>query len=332
MKYNNILITGAFGYLGANLAINLKTNFPNKNIVAFDFSLSSNKRLSDKFELLGIKTITCKRVTSDLLNQFGNFDLLLDCLADSYTYFNENYGIDFNSNLKTIYNLCGKYKTDIILMSSNNIYPVPFINMLPYKDVYTRYICSAEQFSGIPENFTTLGPKSSKGTIYDFNEQLLSDYSKKFSLKYIINRCGNIAGPLDQAISHQNMFSQIIKRYLFNKGNFSDFYQNPKQVKDILHIEDFLSLVTKQIEKLDAVSDKVFNIGGGIQCSLSYIETIEFLNKITNCHKAIEPIENKSNEYCRIFYVNPGELRNNYNWRPVYKPREILEDIMESMS
>jgi CDP-paratose 2-epimerase len=40
------------------------------------------------------------------------------------------------------------------------------------------------------------------------------------------------------------------------------------QVRDLLHVEDLYRLVSKQVAQITNHSGKVFNVGGGLKCSV----------------------------------------------------------------
>ena len=54
---------------------------------------------------------------------------------------------------------------------------------------------------------------------------------------------------------------------------------NGKQVRDVLHASDVVNLYFKASEKIDSIKGNVFNIGGGIQNSLSLLELFNFLEQ-----------------------------------------------------
>jgi len=54
---------------------------------------------------------------------------------------------------------------------------------------------------------------------------------------------------------------------------------NGKQVRDLLYASDTVNLYLSAAEKIDTLSGQVFNIGGGMENSLSLLELFDFLEK-----------------------------------------------------
>ena len=59
----------------------------------------------------------------------------------------------------------------------------------------------------IDENFNVLKPKSIYGFTKLASEMLIEEFSYAFGLKYIINRCGVISGPLQFGRQDQGFVS-----------------------------------------------------------------------------------------------------------------------------
>jgi CDP-paratose 2-epimerase len=52
-------------------------------------------------------------------------------------------------------------------------------------------------------------------------------------------------------------------------------------VRDLLHIQDLVNLIEKQIARIEEFRGQVFNVGGSTYSSLSLQETTELCQKIT---------------------------------------------------
>ena len=72
---------------------------------------------------------------------------------------------------------------------------------------------------------------------------LIEEFSYQFSLKYIINRCGVISGPLQFEKQDQGFVSLWLWRHL-NRLNIKYMGYGGKghQVRDVLHIDDLKNL------------------------------------------------------------------------------------------
>jgi CDP-paratose 2-epimerase len=80
MRYKNILITGGAGFVGSNIALSLKRDFPSLNITCLD----NLKRRGSELSLARLKNADIEFIHGDVRNpedlQFEDIDLLLDAL------------------------------------------------------------------------------------------------------------------------------------------------------------------------------------------------------------------------------------------------------------
>ena len=60
-------------------------------------------------------------------------------------------------------------------------------------------------------------------------------------------------------------------------GKKINIFGDGKQVRDALHIDDLVSLYEILIKKSNRLNSNIFNVGGGINNTLSILELIDFL-------------------------------------------------------
>ena len=95
---------------------------------------------------------------------------------------------------------------------------------------------------------------------------LIKEFSYQFDIKYIINRCGVISGPLQFGKQDQGFVSLWIWRHLNkHKLNYIGYGGFGHQIRDVLHISDLLELILIQIKKLNKIYNQTFTVGGSNQ-------------------------------------------------------------------
>ena len=104
-------------------------------------------------------------------------------------------------------------------------------------------------------------------------ELMVQEYGDAYGLRYIINRCGLITGPWQMARTDQGVIVYWLASHFFRRPlRYIGFQGTGKQVRDLLHIEDLCELIVLQIDDFARFHGHLFNVGGGVECSLSLLE------------------------------------------------------------
>jgi CDP-paratose 2-epimerase len=129
---------------------------------------------------------------------------------------------------------------------------------------------------GITEEFPTDGSRSLYGTTKLASELLIEEYNAAFGVQTIVNRCGVITGPWQMGKVDQGFFVLWAARHLYDGTlYYSGFGGKGHQVRDVLHIADLFDLMNRQVDCFERHSGQVYNVGGGLGCSISLAELTE---------------------------------------------------------
>ena len=342
MKYKTILITGGAGFIGSNLAISFKRKYPAVRIIAID----NLKRRGSELNLRRLKDEEIEFIHRDIRNPEDlyfeqDISLVIECSAEPSVMagFGDNPAYIINTNLTGTINcleLCRKHKADIVFLSTSRVYPYNIINKLKTIETDTRLIWRDRQSvnvigwspAGIDVNFDLNGPKTLYGATKLSSEFLLEEYIANYGIKGVINRCGVIAGPWQFGKVDQGVFTLWMLAHYFKKPlKYIGFGGKGKQVRDLLHIDDLFCLIDLQVSKLDTVSGKVYNVGGGTQVSLSLLETTKLCQEITgNRLKVGVDSKNRPGDIA-IYLSNNKKVSSELSWQPTHTAKEILSDI-----
>src|SRR5690606_37641735 len=79
-------------------------------------------------------------------------------------------------------------------------------------------------------------------------EHMIEEFADSFGLAAVINRCGVIAGPWQMGKVDQGVFSWWLLSHLFGRDlAYIGHGGTGKQVRDLLHIDDLVDLVSLQL-------------------------------------------------------------------------------------
>ena len=325
-----ILITGGCGFVGSNIAIYLKKNLKKVQIYSLDNlsrkGSSLNKKRLDKKK---IKNFNINIENFNKLKLLPKFNLIIDCCAEPAIEASK-YDTDrvFNTNLLGTFNVlkkCIKDKANIIFLSSSRVYSIEKLRYLVKKTNLSKPLRIKYK---INENFAT----SSVSSLYGFtklaSEKLIQEMFYKTNLKFIINRFGVIAGPWQFGKQDQGFVPLwVAKHFLKKKLSYIGFGGKGHQVRDILHINDACKIILIQIKKIKKINNKIFNIGGEINNSISLKDLTIKCEELTKNKIKFKSILKTSSYDIPYFVTDNSKLKKIYKWKPSRNIDKILKDI-----
>ena len=261
-------------------------------------------------------------------------DLIIDCCAEAAVEVSKRE-LDkvFFTNLVGTFNILKKAKIDkakLIFLSSSRVYPLTLLNNLVKQKKMNKKI---RFFKKIDENFSLDGPRSIYGFTKLSSEMLIEEFSYQFGIKFIINRCGVISGPLQFGKQDQGFVSLWLWRHLNKKKlNYIGYGGKGHQVRDVLHIDDLKKLIFLQIKKLNKINNKIFTVGGSIKNKISLIELTKICQKITGNEIKIGKIKKTSNYDIPVFITNNSKVSKTYGWKVKKDIYEISQDVYKWLS
>ena len=322
-----ILVTGGCGFVGANICLALKK----KSNKVFSLDNLSRKSSVLNFEILkkkGIKNYKIDIFNEKKIQKLIKFDLIIDCCAEAAVEVSKK-DIDrvFNTNLIGTFNLLKKAKKDkskIIFISSSRVNSIIEINNIIGKKNLKKKIKINKR---INENFDTLKPKSLYGFTKLASELLIEEFSYAFGLKYIINRCGVISGPMQFGKQDQGFVSLWVWKHILNKNlKYIGFGGHGNQVRDVLHIDDLVSLINLQIKKLNKIYNKKICVGGSKKSNTSLKNLSSICQKITGNKLKYTKIK-KTSIYDIPYFITDNTAANKiYKWQPKKNIIDIVKD------
>ena len=323
-----ILITGGCGFVGANIAL-----FLNSKGYKIE-SLDNLSRKGSNYNLNLLKQNKIKNYKIDIsnykkLSKLPKYDLVIDCCAEAAVEVSrKNIDKVINSNLIGTLNILKKVKQDsskILFLSSSRIYPINESNKLIKSKFIKKKIIQKKMFG---EKDNIQGAKTIYGLTKLTSEMLIEEFAYAFKIKYLINRCGVISGPLQFGKQDQGFVSLWVWNHL-NKRNmkYIGFGGNGFQLRDVLHINDLCELILKQIKKFNKINNKLFTVGGSWKSNTSLKELTKICEKITNNKIGFKRVK-KTSIYDIPYYISDNRLVSKvYKWKPKNNVFNVVNDM-----
>ena len=343
-QYETILITGGAGFVGSNMSVFLKREYPYARVDAFD----SLKRRGSELNISRLRESGVEFIHGDIRNpedlELGyKVDLLLECSAEPSVLagYGESPQYLINTNLVGTINcleVARKNRADVIFLSTSRVYPYERINNIRAVEDETRFEWSEIQDEYIPGwsrdginvDFTLSGPKTLYGATKLCSEILLQEYIKMYGLRGIINRCGIITGPWQFGKVDQGIVSLWVASHVFQKDlSYIGFGGTGKQVRDFIHVEDLFNLLQLQLEQIDSCNGEIFNVGGGKKQSFSLLELTKVCEEVTGNRINILPMQGNRPGDIKIYLSDCAKVQQLLDWKPRIDLFATIKEIAE---
>lgn len=335
-----ILITGGAGFVGANLALALAARHADWEVVAFD----NLKRRGAELNLPRLREAGVRFVHGDVrdladLTAVDRCDAIVECSAEPSALAGRDGATDYavRTNLIGAWHcleLARRDEAQVVFLSTSRVYPVAGLNRLALEETGTRFELAAEQPlpgaspAGIAEDFPLDGARTLYGTTKLSAELLIAEYRDAYGLRTAVNRCGVIAGPWQMGKVDQGVFTHWMLAHLLGGSlSYIGFGCTGKQVRDLLHVDDLIDLVERQLLEPEAWDGTTANVGGGRECSLSLAETTTLCREITGRTIPIgrDAVDRPGD--VPVYVSDCARLFGSTDWRPRRTARDVLEDI-----
>ncbi len=328
-----ILITGGCGFVGTNIALHLAKKKYKIHC------LDNLSRKGSKYNLELLKKNYIKNYNFNINNQkvikkLPKYNLIIDCCAEAAVEISKKK-IDkvINTNLIGTINILKKAKKDkskIIFLSSSRVYPIDQLsNIIKNKNIKKNLPIKKT----ISEAQPTKGAKSIYGLTKFASEMFIEEFSYAFGIKYLINRCGVISGPLQFGKQDQGFVSLWIWRHLNKKKlNYIGYGGHGNQVRDVLHIKDLCDLIHIQIKNLKKINNRLFTVGGSKKNFTSLKNLTLLCQKITGNKIKIGKIS-KTSIYDIPYYITDNRnVLKTYKWKQKKTMYDIVKDTYKWLS
>jgi len=337
-----LLITGGAGFVGSNLAVSLATRHPDWEVVALDNLYRRGSELNlPRLEEAGVEFVKGDVREPGDLAEVAKIDAMVECSAEPSVMsgVDGDTGYLVHTNLTGAYNCLELARRDsafFVFLSTSRVYPVAPQVDLKLEEEETRFELAAEQDvrgvspAGISEDFPLEGARTLYGATKLAAELLVEEYRAALGVPAVIDRFGVIAGPWQMGKVDQGVFTHWMLAHEFrNPLSYIGFGGHGKQVRDLLHVEDLVDLVERQLLDPQKWDGSTVNAGGGREISLSLLETTALCQKLTGNEVPITPVAETRQGDVPIYLSDCSRLFGLDEWRPRRSAEQVLADIHE---
>ena len=319
-----LLVTGGCGFVGSNLAAeamrrgwqvaafdNLYRHGSASNLEwmrgkgAFEFVHGDIRNLTDVMRLV-------ESQRPDAIFHLAGQVAMTTSLADPR--------MDFEVNAVGSHNLLEAVRRHapraaILYSSTNKVYGD--LEQFRYREAETRFEC-VDRPRGFDET-TPLDFHSPYGCSKGAADQYIRDYTRVYGLNTVVFRHSTMHGGQQHATFDQGWIGWFCQKALEirrdgGKGEVS-ISGTGKQVRDVLHVRDVVSLYFAALERIEAVRGEVFNIGAGVENSLSLVELFALLERVLGVEIAVRRGPQRMGDQ-RVFIADCAKAARLLDWRP----------------
>ena len=345
-----ILITGGAGFVGSNLALSLRAELPDAEVVCMDNLYRRGSELNvPRLQAAGAQ-FHRGDVRDPAAFPTGPFDFLIECSAEPSVLAGQDGSPDylFQTNLVGAYNCLEKarqWQSKFIFLSTSRVYPIARLEAHPWREEPTRFTWEDHGTNGISsrgvsESVDLTGARSLYGYTKLSAEQLIEEYRATYGLRAVINRCGVIAGPWQFGKVDQGVASLWVLAHHFQRPlSYIGYGGTGKQVRDFLHVADLCDLIREQIQNFDHWDGWLGNVAGGLAHSASLCELTAICREVTGRETPITSVPANRPNDLRIFIADCTRLNHklsdpvsglrspaSVSWRPQRDVRRIVQD------
>jgi CDP-paratose 2-epimerase len=335
-----LLITGGCGFLGSNLASdalargdelvvfdNLYRNGSRENLTWLQTQGKFNFEHGDIRNQNDITRVTQAFKPDTIFHLTGQVAMTTSIA---------NPRMDFEVNVMGTHNLLEAVRqhvpnATVVYSSTNKVYGD--LEQYTYAETDTRYQC-IEHPNGFDEQ-TQLSFHSPYGCSKGAADQYMLDYARIFGLKTVVFRHSSMYGGRQFSTYDQGWVGWFCQKAIEvgkdkNATSFT-ISGTGKQVRDVLHGDDMKRLYIAAVNHIESAKGQAFNVGGGIENSLSLLELFALLEEIANVKLSYTKLPMRESDQ-RVFVADLAKTTQLLQWQPMVSAQEGVARMVEWVS
>ena len=299
-----VLITGGAGFIGSNLADRLAS--AGCEVVVFDALARAGvernlawlqmrhpgRILHVAADVRDADAVTAAAEGTDAIFHLAAQVAVTSSLSDP----RDDFGVNLTGTLNVLEAArAGGAGAPVIFASTNKVYgALDDVALVQLNDAYLpedRELRASGVGESRPLDFHTPYGCSKGGA-----DQYVLDYARSFGVPTCVLRMSCIYGPRQMGTEDQGWVAHFLIRALDGEG--VSIFGDGRQVRDILHVRDAVAAYVAAWERIDAVSGRAFNLGGGPRNAVSLRQVLAHIEGLVG-----DPIRT---EFCEW---RPGDQR-----------------------
>lgn len=217
--------------------------------------------------------------------------------------------------------------TIVLYSSTNKVYGS--LEGLNYREVDSRYEL-VDYPNGLNESFPLDG-HSPYGCSKLTGDQYVRDYSRMFGMRTVVFRHSSMYGGRQFATYDQGWVGWFCQKALEMQNPKSPAFTisgDGKQVRDVLHACDLIRVYQLAVKHINTSSGQIYNIGGGMDNSLSLLELFEMLEAVTGFPMRFEKLDWRNGDQ-KVFVADVNKARKDFDWTPIVPKQDGIRKMVE---
>ncbi len=336
-----VLITGGAGFVGSNVAAHLLAR--GEQVAVFD----SLARHGASENLAWLRSLGLTDFThGDIRNPFDVEQVIRRLHPDvifhlagqvAMTTSVESPRRDFEINVLGSVNVLESIRlhspaTAVVYASSNKVYGnLSHLNLIEAPTRYQpAYDPSLPASGGIDES-TPIEFHTPYGCSKGAADQYMLDYARGFGLRTVVFRHSTIYGGRQFATFDQGWVGWFVRQALESRAHPDrppfTVSGDGKQVRDLLHVSDAVRCYLAAFEHIEHARGQAFNIGGGVENSMSLLELLQHLERRLDRKLRYTHLPWRANDQ-KYFVADNTKAHRLIHWSPQTTREQGIEDTI----
>ena len=334
------LITGGCGFVGSNLAAEVVRRGESLVIVDNLSRTGSQMNLQwlrelGKFTFEQVDIRTAQAVSAVVAREKPDVVFHMAGQVAMSTSI-QNPSLDFETNALGTVNVLEAVRNSapeaiLLYSSTNKVYGD--LEQYTYDEEETRYVC--REFPRGFDETVPLSFQSPYGCSKGAADQYILDYARIFSLRSAVFRHSSMYGDRQFATYDQGWvgwFCDIGRRTKQNLLNEPFTISGTgKQVRDVLFADDVTNLYFAATASIEKIRGQAFNVGGGIESSLSLLELFALLEKELKISMTYTKLPWRESDQ-KVFVADNTRITSLTGWTPKIGSAEGISRMLEWLS
>jgi CDP-paratose 2-epimerase len=330
------LITGGCGFVGSNLASELLRDKA-KVIVLDNLSRSGGPanlqwlRPQGEFEFIHADVRNSHEL--DLVLERGDVECVFHLAGQvSMTNSLASPRRDFDINVLGSMNMLEAVRrhapnATVVYASSNKVYGE--LEGVRLQELAMRYQ-PEEGSKGIDES-AALDFQTPYGCSKGAADQYMLEYARAYGLKTVVFRHSTIYGGRQTSTFDQGWVGWFCKQAVTTVANASHRFTingDGKQVRDLLYVSDAVRCYRAAHAKVGEAAGRAFNIGGGMENSMSLLELFSHLEDKLKIRMNYERLPWRNSDQ-RYFVANNAKAERVLGWKPEVSKEKGIQSTLQ---
>lgn len=321
MKAKKVFISGGAGFIGSNVANfhlnkgDIVTVYDNLSRAGTEKNIKWLKGHKNKKNLKFIKGDICD--SSKLNKSLVNYDIVYHLAAQvAVTTSMINPRSDFEINALGTFNMLEAFrlksnKAIFIYASTNKVYGnLEDLDCVVKKG---RYVFANKKYTNGVSEERGVDFHSPYGCSKGAGDQYVRDYGRVFGLNTVVFRQSCIYGQRQFGNEDQGWVIHFVRTVLENKA--LKIFGDGMQVRDILHVDDLINAYQLAIKNTKKSRGQIYNVGGGLENSISLLELINILKNKVNQNIQYKLFDWREGDQ-KIYISDNSKLEKELKWKP----------------